>query len=381
MWLGNLGLNADQVDLKDYVKQTLIRHQTIILSHFGVNPFDAKSKAFLAKEIAAMVRVQLRPKLVFVEAVQILSKKKIAIPSYSALSTMILDAMNKYHKELIKIIESSLTKEQRKKLDELLNKESGGDSSWRYPITLLKKPLQSTQPSKIKTKLTDLKTLLGLYLELKPVVTALGLNTESIRYYAYCVIKSQIPQVSRRSAENKYLLLIMFIVYQTFKLHDALIDTLLLAVQAAINATEREHKESYFQEREGRKQSFIKLATTLRSSFTGTLSRIRGIIADHHLTAVKKVEAIEVLLSEPEPKPDRAEDEIDDSHKIFQRLIRAGDYNAVLEEQSIKLSFPGESCTLNRNESCTPNRCKVASLQRDKFLVGRDQSNINYSIY
>ena len=45
------------------------------------------------------------------------------------------------------------------------------------------------------------------------------------------------------------------------------------------------------------------------------------------------------------------------------------------------LSFPGESCTLNRNESCTPNRCKVASLQRDKFLVGRDQSNINYSIY
>ena len=45
------------------------------------------------------------------------------------------------------------------------------------------------------------------------------------------------------------------------------------------------------------------------------------------------------------------------------------------------VSFPGESCTLNRNESCTPNRCKVASLQRDKFLVGRDQSNINYSIY
>ena len=108
-----LGIDVNQVTLKAYDKQTLTRHQSLILSHFGVSTFDAKSKAFLNKEIAAMV---------FVEAVQILSQKKIDIPSCSALSTMILAAMSKYRSELIKIIESSLTKKQRNKLEELLNK-------------------------------------------------------------------------------------------------------------------------------------------------------------------------------------------------------------------------------------------------------------------
>jgi len=126
---------VDQANFKAYDKQTLTRHQSLILSHFGVTPFDAKSKVFLAKEIAGMVRVQLRPKLVFVEAVQVLLKKKIAIPSYSALSAMILTAVNKYHGGLVKIIESNLTKKLRNKLEELLNKDPGGESSWRYPIT------------------------------------------------------------------------------------------------------------------------------------------------------------------------------------------------------------------------------------------------------
>ena len=332
-----LSIDANQVNLKAYDKQSLTRHQSLILSHFGVSAFDAKSKAFLNKEIAAMVRVQRRPKLVFVEAVQILSQKKIDIPSYSALSTMILAAMSKYHRELIKIIESSLTKKQRNKLEELLNKESGEDSSWRYPITLLKKPLQSTQPSKIKIKLTDLKTLLGLYLDLKPIVASLDLNTESIRYYAYCVIKSQIPQVTRRTAENRYLLLIMFIVYQTFKLHDALIDTLLMAVQATLNAAEKAHKESYFKEREGRKQSFIKLATTLKSSFTGTLSRIRDIIADVGMSDHEKVVAIDGVLNSPEPKQQRAEKEVDDLTQNLSTAHHGRDYYDLLEEQSLKL--------------------------------------------
>jgi hypothetical protein len=80
-----------------------------------------------------------------------------------------------------------------------------------------------------------------LYLELKPVVDRLALSFEGIRYYAYSVIRFQIPQVSRRSAEDRHLHLISFIVYQTFKLQDILIDTLLSTVQAALNATEKEH--------------------------------------------------------------------------------------------------------------------------------------------
>ena len=93
---------------------------------------------------------------------------------------------------------------------------------------------------------------MALYLEFKPVVNQLGLSYECLRYYAYSVIKAQIPQVSRRAKEDRYLHLIAFIVYQTLKLQDMLIDVLLLAVQSAINATYNEHKEICYQEIESR---------------------------------------------------------------------------------------------------------------------------------
>jgi len=70
-------------------------------------------------------------------------------------------------------------------------------------------------------------TLQALYLDLLPLVQRLDLSYECIRYYAYSVIKAQIAQISRRTDEDRFLHLIAFIVYQTFKLNDTLVDTLL----------------------------------------------------------------------------------------------------------------------------------------------------------
>ena len=341
-----LGFDAKQVKPQAYDTRNYKRHQQMILSHFGVTAFDPASRTFIAKEIATMVRVQLRPKLVFMEAVQALRNKKIAIPTYFVLSKMIALAMTNYQRELVKIIDGHLTPSLRTKLDELLDKTSGiedsteesAEDSFRYPLTLLKKPSQSTQPGKIKVNLTDLKTLLALYLELKPVVAALALNTESIRYYAYVVIKSQIPQVSRRPNENRYLHLIAFIVYQTFRLHDTLIDTLLSAVQATVNAASKEHKESYYHEREGRKASLLKLADNLKSSITETLSTIKQIIADDHLTDHQKVMSIDAALNAPaEPRQTKVEQQMDQFKLSLTTIHQGRDYYALLEELSLKL--------------------------------------------
>src|ERR1700751_1752680 len=96
---------------------------------------------------------------------------------------------------------------ERAKLDELLEKEpaDGTDEGWRDHLTLLKRPFQSTRPSKIRANLADLDTLQSLYLDLRPVVERLNLSCEHIRYYAYSVIKAQIPQVSRRADEDRFL--------------------------------------------------------------------------------------------------------------------------------------------------------------------------------
>lgn len=68
--------------------------------------------------------VQFRPKLVLLDIIQILMRKKIALPSYNVLANLIVDAINNHQHTLNKIIEDSLDEKQHTKLNELLQKES-----------------------------------------------------------------------------------------------------------------------------------------------------------------------------------------------------------------------------------------------------------------
>jgi hypothetical protein len=244
-----VGASPAEVHVGSYSKATYARHQRVILNHFGCGPFDGAATAFTVAEIGTLVRVQYRPKLVLLEIIQILTRQKIAIPSYNVLAGLIVAAINCHRRALGKIVDAGLGEQQRVALDALLEKEADEAASdgWRYRLTLLKRPFQSVKPIKIRANLADLDTVQTLYLDLKPVLLRLDLSYECTRYYAYSVIKSQIPQVSRRADDDRLLHLIAFVAYQTFKLNDTLIDTLLIAVQAAVNGADKAQKEAYFQ--------------------------------------------------------------------------------------------------------------------------------------
>lgn len=286
-----IGVTLDEICVDAYSKETSARHQRIMLSYFGCSPFDEMAKINTVNEIAALVRVQFRPKLVLLEIIQILTRKKIALPSYNVLADLIVSALHDHQRMLSDIIDASLSENQRTQLDQLLEKVSGNGTGegWRYRLTLLKKPYQSTRPSKIRANLANLGTVQTLYLDLKPVIQRLDLSYECIRYYAYSVVKAQISQIARRADPDRFLHLMVFVMYQTFKLNDTLIDTLLSAVQAAINAAEREQKEIFFQERGPRHQSFIALVEQFRQNIRDTLSAIRQIVADGQLNDSQKL--------------------------------------------------------------------------------------------
>src|SRR5260370_39343384 len=61
-------------------------NKVCFLNYFGCKPFDEKAQTFTAGEIAPLIRVQLRPKLVLVGIIQLLTRKKIEIPSYNVLA-------------------------------------------------------------------------------------------------------------------------------------------------------------------------------------------------------------------------------------------------------------------------------------------------------
>ena len=317
-----LGVNPIDVHPEHYDKATYLRHQELILLHFGWQKFDEK---FARLEIQSLVKVQHRPKVILLQLIDSLIYKKIEIPSYRTFSDLIIPALNRHQETLGETVFNSLNENQRLKLDSFLQKEDE-NFNWSYRLTLFKKTYQSTKPLKIKANLDDLKALQQLYLEFHPVITKLNLSAASVRHYAYLVIKSQIPQISRRSVPIRYLYLIAFIAYQTFKLNDMLIDTLLQTVKNASNSAERQQKEAYFEEREKRNTSLH----TFKQNIFETLSTIRHIVDDNQLNDNQKIPLISETLDYETVK-------FETLISLEKKTQHGQDYFEALEEQSLKL--------------------------------------------
>ena len=334
-----IGVHIDEVQLKTYSRVTYLRHQSLILNYFGFSSFDAAARIFTKTEISIMAQVQFRPKVILLEIIQLLTRKKISIPSYNVLATLIVNAINHHQRSLNEIITGRLSKVQQEMLDALLEKVTGtgSDDKWRYQLTLLKKASQSIRPAKIKANITDMNYLMTLYLEFKPVINHLALGYECVRYYASSVVKSQVHQISRRAEDDRYLHLIAFTVYQSLKLQDMLIDTLLLSVQATINATQKDHKDSYYEERETRNQSVAYLVDNLKKGFLGTIATIKSIIANSQLTADQKVVAIDTAVNDSGSKKTGVEKRINDFKKDMTAIQQSSDYYDMLEDRSLKL--------------------------------------------
>ncbi|MEP7371547.1 MAG: Tn3 family transposase, partial [Nitrosospira sp.] len=372
-----IGENPAKVHAEAYSKFASVRYQRAILHYFGCRPFDAGATAFTAAEIATLVRVQYRPKLVLLEIIQILTRQKIEIPSYNVLADLIVTAINRHRRTLSDIVAANLSEKQRITLDALLEKEpdNGTSEGWRYRLTLLKRPYQSTRPLKIRANLADLDTLQSLYLDLKPVLQRLDLNYECIRYYAYSVIRSQIPQVSRRADEDRFLHLIAFVVYQTFKLNDTLIDTLLSAVQAAVNGTEKAEKEAYFQEREQRSQSLSALADKLRQSVRETISSIKHIVANVQLNDSQKIALIDAVVN-TENATASIDLQVDEFKQKATKLQQGQDYFALLEEYSLKLQH--RVADIVRQVQFAPN-CSLPTLWTALLHYQQKDGNVDKS--
>ena len=333
-----IDVTAEEVQLDSYSKVRYLHHQTVILKYFGFAPFDSAAKDFITTEIEQLVKVQYRAKLVLLETIQLLTRRKITTPSYNMLATIIVGAINRHQNTLNLIIEDGITTAQQKRLDDLLEKVvgAGSDDKWRYQITLLKNPSQSTTPAKIKSNIADLKELLEFYLEFTPVITKLGLSHMCLRFYASSVVKLQIHQVLRRKDSRRYLHLIAFIACQTLKLQDMLIDTMLLAVQAARNSTEKENKNSYYEEREARDQSVNRLVDTIQHNFMDTISTIKAILINPELTADQKITAINTKVNQPEPAQN-VEGKVAALRHELAKIQQKNEYYNMLEGRSLKL--------------------------------------------
>jgi TnpA family transposase len=290
----DLGNNAFRPE--EYTETTRLRHQHRILEFYGFTPFDEKTGAMLAIEIATMARTHLKPRLIFDRCVDFLIQKRQQVPQSGTLLELIRSGLQVRKTELIALMETHLSNATRRLLDDLF---AAPDDQNRDHLTLLKKLSQSTKPTRIKEGVADFETLSALYDQLEGILSALDLGVAGIRYYAGSVLKSEVFQIQRREANDRYIHAAAFVAHQFFRCQDNLVD-LWLSVMASFQTTAtRKHKEALLENRKKQQKRLQSVVDDLDTQVFGMIREIRSLTNAEELSDTQKITKIRELLDHP----------------------------------------------------------------------------------
>ena len=336
-----IAVALDGIDLTDYPKQTMARHQAALLNFYGFRAFKPHGRAVLSAEIARLVQSHLKPKLIFSRALEVLVREKVEVPGYFPLAALILTAINQHNRRLTGTVEELLTPDTRALLDTLLRQENADEaaagSNEAYKLTLMKKLSQSTKPAKVKERVADLQLVEASYRLLKPVLDHLTLGQDGIQYYAYGVIKAQIFQLTRRTERERYLHLIAFIAHQYYRLHDNLVDVLLTSLQSFHNSALREHKDQCYVRREQRNESLKVLVGFLDHGVLETLALIGAVAKNSELTDAEKVQRICALLADNQVTQSLDPEQLAELKATLVTELSEEDYYLILSSKSVRM--------------------------------------------
>lgn len=332
-----------------YANRTRQRHELMILEFYGFRRFDDDAEKFVVTEISGMAQSQLKPKLIFFRCVDRIISQRIQLPGYHPLAELILTVLNRRKRDLSAIIEQQLTPHTRELLeglfvqnaDDKANEEeveaapedisSPSGKTVRYRLTLLKKLSQSTRPTRIRKSIEDLAELTELHTHLTPVLKAMNLTHEGIRYYAGSVIKSQIFQLNQRSDEDRFVHVSAFVAHQYYRLHDNLVDVLLSVIKSFQSSAQREHKERIYGQRANRNQTLSGLLSRLDGEVFDILRQIREVTENSRLSDTDKIGNIRMLLAVGK------DNELAGLTAGLENELSDEDYFDVLEARSLRL--------------------------------------------
>jgi TnpA family transposase len=335
------GLVADTVNLADYPKQTMARHQLVILDFYGFRPFTPCGRTVIEADIARLVKSQIKPKVIFFRAIDLLVREKVEVPSYFRLAALILRAINHHSRILVATVEHLLTPETKALLDSLLQQQAAdaGATPGRtsaYKLTGLKKLSQSTKPSTVKGRVADLALIEKSYRSLQPLLEGLAFGPDAIQYYAQSVMRAEIFQLTRRDEKNRYLHLAAFVAHQYYRLQDNLVAVILTTMQRLQNTARRAHQEHCYAEREQRQASLKTLLGFFDMGVLETLTTISAVTKNSALTDGEKLQRICDVLAANEAAKSLDETKLTELKAAVLMELDDDDYYEFLSAQSLR---------------------------------------------
>lgn len=281
-----------------YPRPTVARHQQVILEFYDLRSIERNDQAFLYEEFLALVRLVVRPDKIFWQLVDKIKTSRLVVPSYHLLASTVSQAVRVNEQRLYAVINEHLTLEQKQLLDSLLDDGASGTGESSPTLKSLKQPFHSLKASHIKANLNDWQFLQTIYQAIAPIIKQLDLHPEAARFYAQTVLKTDIFHNVRRRDEARYLHLAAFVVFQTFRLQDLLVDSLLQSVQTSVNSATQEYREQYFQKRLEHKKTFHSLLESLQTNVFPTFDTISQTLLRETLSLAEKLRLIESAVNE-----------------------------------------------------------------------------------
>ena len=239
-----------EVEWVRYDKATRFHHREYILQQFGVLSFE-QAEAAVRQQVTHFARQQMNPVAVFHSTADYIRAHRWEVPTYAALAGLVTGAFRTVEQHLTTQLAHHLTPAVRQQLDALFTtpEEAPAHSHRPYRLTTLKRSLELMRPMAIRANVQDYAVLQALFTQVYPVVQALDLSEEVVRYYARYVERTQVFQVQQQ-ADKKYLMVLCFVVYQYYQVGDLLTETLLQAVQTHRNAAQRETQARVYRQQQ-----------------------------------------------------------------------------------------------------------------------------------
>ena len=399
-----LGISGEEIDLNEYTRQDSNKNKQVILKNLGFKAFDNEEKKILIEKADDLVARQLKPKIILLELMDFLAKRKVEIPGYRTLAEIITLSINNYEKNLLKIIRENITENQRELLnsflefEEKITSEDKTIKGSRYNLTLFKKFEYAVKPNFINRNIDNLKVLRQLYNELESIIKALDLSPEIIQYYSSIVSNSKSRKIYERKEEKRFLYLTAFIVNYYYKLHDHLVDIFLRVIKNIRNSSKREAIKRYYEERKERAKKEIEIIEDYAKISTN-YSEIIKIIENENWPDKIKVKNIELLHSK-NPVEILEPDELERLKKNKSKELKDNIRYEVLIKNSRKLHYRASNIITNllfnqkssnkkmlqaiedyRNNNFSYNAIEFLPLDEQEACIDDDTGNIRKPLY
>lgn len=248
----------------DYKKSSRLRHQQIISEHYGFQVFNKNTQEVIKSEIDSMASYYLKPRLIFDRCSDILIQKRIILPDSGSICKLIRQSLQSHKKTLMLRMNEKLTPDISVLLDSLFTQDHEGQS---YRLTLLKK--------------------------LSCTLDILELDSVGIRYYAGSVMRSQIFQMQRRSAADRYIHASAFVAHQYYRMQDNLVNIFLNVITAFQTTITNECKEKALEQQGIQQNQFQTLMQNLETGVLSIMQEIR-IIANDRLCSGAHIKLVAI---------------------------------------------------------------------------------------